>query len=108
VQRWGPQPYEGRLSVLLQEFPAYTVEALEAADWPTLEAILDYRRGLHAIRLFNDGDRGFEQLQKRPDLLDLLLEMGRSQGGPATTLDDVLGALREQQPKGDDEDGERG
>ena len=40
MQRWGPQPYEGRLSVLLQEFPAYTVEALEAADWPTLEAIL--------------------------------------------------------------------
>ena len=32
MQRWGPQPYEGRLSVLLQEFPAYTVEALEAAD----------------------------------------------------------------------------
>lgn len=105
MQRWGPQPYEAALSTLLQEFPAYTLETLERANLPTLLAILDYRRAQEAIRLFNDGERGFEQLQKRPDLLDLLLELGRAQGGPATTLDDVLGALREQQPKGDTQDG---
>lgn len=105
MQRWGPQPPEGVLSVLLQEFPAYTVETLEAADWLKLERILDYRRAQYAVELFNGGERGFEQLQKRHDLLDLLLELGRAQGGPATTLDDVLGALREQQPKGDDQDG---
>lgn len=93
------------MSALLLEFPAYTLETLERADLPTLLAILDYRRAQEAIRLFNDGERGFEQLQKRPDLLDLLLELGRAQGGPATTLDDVLGALREQQPKGDEPDG---
>lgn len=105
MQRWGPQPPEGVLSLLLQEFPAYTVETLEAADWLKLERILDYRRAQYAVELFNGGERGFEQLQKRHDLLDLLLELGRAQGGPATTLDDVLGALREQQPKGDDQDG---
>jgi len=105
VQRWGPQPTEGVLSVLLQEFPAYRVSELLAEDWLVLEQILDYRRAQHAVELFNAGERGFEQLQKRPDLLDLLLELGRAQGGPATTLDDVIGALRERQPKGDDQDG---
>lgn len=93
------------MSVLLQEFPAYRVSELLREDWLVLEQILDYRRAQHAVELFNAGERGFEQLQKRPDLLDLLLELGRAQGGPAATLDDVLGALRERQPKGDDQDG---
>lgn len=105
VQRWGPQPPEGVLSVLLQEFPSYRVGDLLAEDWLVLEQILDYRRARYAVELFNGGERGFEQLQQRPDLLDLLLELGQAQGGPATTLEDVLGALREQQPKGGDQDG---
>lgn len=105
MQRWGPQPPEGVLSVLLQEFPSYTVSELLEEDWLILEQILDYRRARYAVELFNGGERGFEQLQQRPDLLDLLLELGQAQGGLATTLEDVLGALREQQPKGGDEDG---
>lgn len=105
MQRWGPQPPEGVLSVLLQEFPSYTVSELLEEDWLILEQILDYRRARYAVELFNGGERGFEQLQQRADLLELLLEMGRAQGGPATTVEDVLGTLREQQPKGGDQDG---
>lgn len=101
----GPQPPEGLLSGLLQEFPAYTVETLLAADWLTLERILDYRHARLAIDLFNGGPQGVEQLGNRPDLTDLLLELGKAQAGEQTRLQDVYGALKAQQPDTqDDED----
>ncbi len=87
----GPQPPEGVLSVLLQEFPGYTLEGLLAADYRALISILDYRRAQVAIDLFNGGRHGIEQLQKRPDLCEILLEMGRAQAGTnALTLDHML------------------
>lgn len=103
VQRWGPQPYEGRLSVLLQEFPAYTVAELERADWLTLSRILDYRRAQDAIRLFNGGAKGFEELSKREDLTTILLELGRAQAGQDVELGQMLAAKRAEW-KDEDED----
>lgn len=77
--------------MLLKEFPAYTVEEIERADYRKLVAILDYRRAETAIDLFNGGRAGLEQLEKRPDLAAILLEMGRAQAGtPALTLDHML------------------
>ena len=91
---------------MLQEFPAYTVEALLEADWLTLERILDYRRARVAVDLFNEGDRGREQLAQREDLMSLLLEMGRAQNGDSYTLADVMTGLEQARPeKGDDDDG---
>lgn len=92
------------MSVLLQEFPAYTLEELEQADYRKLAAILDYRRAQAAIDLFNGGKRGLEQLEKRPDLAAILLEMGRAQAGAALTLDHMLTAKAAEQPDEEDED----
>lgn len=87
--------------MLLQEFPSYTVETLLEADWLELERILDYRRARLAIDLFNQGEKGFEQLSEREDLLALLLELGRAQDSNAT-LDGVYRALKEQRPERDE------
>lgn len=103
--RWGPQPPEGMLSVLLHEFPAYTLEALLEADMLALERIIDFRRASTAIDLFNGGDRGREQLAKREDLMALLLEMGRAQNGDGYTLADVMTGLEQARPEKGDDDG---
>lgn len=102
MQRWGPQPPEAVLSVLLQEFPSYTVETLQAADMLALEQIIDYRRAQLAIDLFNGGRNGAEELGKRPDLTALLLEIAKAQGGDETELDDVYRTLKAQQPDDDE------
>lgn len=104
VIRYGPQPREGILSVLLQEFPAYTLGELLAEDWPSLVAILDYRRAKSALDLFNGGKDGAARLQEHPDLLELLLEMARAQS-PEVTLDDLLSDLEGKRRKDDDEPG---
>ncbi len=78
------------LSALLQEFPAYTLESLLEADYRALIAILDYRRAQVAIDLFNGGRHGLEQLQKRADLCEILLEMGRAQSGAGLTMDHLI------------------
>lgn len=90
----------------MQEFPAYTREALLRADWRGLMAIVEFRRAKLAIELFNSGRDGAEQLGKRPDLTDLMLEMGKAQGGPQTQIEDVYGTLKAQQQTTDDEDEE--
>lgn len=89
---------------MLQEFPAYTVEGLLAADWRQLMAILDYRRAHAAIDLLNSGSRGFEELRKRPDLAELLVEMGRAQSGGGLTLDVMLANKAAESPDDEDED----
>lgn len=104
MQRWGPQPQEVFESILLQEFPAYTLEELRQADYQSLARIVDYRRARLAIDLFNGGRQGAEQLGKRPDLTALLLEMGKAQGGQQTTIDDVYGTLKAQRTDDDDEE----
>jgi len=104
VLRWGPQPPEGVLSVLLQEFPAYTVSGLLREDWLTLERILDYRRARLAIDLFNGGQRGQAELAERDDLMGLLLEMGRAQNGDGYTVADVMAGLNQARPEKDEDD----
>lgn len=96
VLKFGPQPYEGIESVLLQEFPAYTRETLADADWLGLERILDYRRASTAIELFNSGEKGFEVLSKRPDLMTMLLDMARAQGGADVSQGALTKALEHQ------------
>jgi len=102
VVRKGPQPIEGIESVLLQEFPSYTLEALRAADWLALERILDYRRAQAAIDLFNDGSKGLAALRERPDLTAILLEMGRAQAGAGLTLDHMLAVKAAERDEDDD------
>lgn len=103
VERRGPRPPEGLLSVLLQEFPAYTLETLKEADWGELEKILDYRRARLAIDLFNGGEKGFEELAKREDLTSILLEMGRAQGGDGLTIEQMLANKAAERGDEDDE-----
>ncbi len=91
------------MSVLLQEFPAYTVETLLQADILALEQIIDFRRARTAIDLFNSGRQGAEQLGKRPDLTALLLEIAKAQDGGAE-LDDVYRTLKAQQTDDEEED----
>lgn len=102
--RWGPQPAEGVLSVLLQEFPAYTVSELLREDWLILERILDYRRARLAIDLFNGGQRGRAELAERDDLMALLLDMGRAQNGDGYTVADVMAGLEQARPEKDEDD----
>lgn len=104
VERRGPQPPEGILSVLLQEFPAYTLRELLDEDWLTLEQILDYRRAKLAIDLFNGGEQGLAELAKREDLTAILLEMGRAQAGDGLTLQHML-ANKAAETDEDDDDG---
>ena len=92
------------MSVLLQEFPAYTPETLEQADWLRLEKILDYRRAKLSIDLFNGGGKGLEQLAKREDLTAILLEMGRAQAGDGLTLDQMM-ANKAAETDDEDDDG---
>lgn len=88
----------------MQEFPAYTLEEIERADWRKLTAILDYRKAQVAIDLFNGGRPGLEQLEKRPDLALILTEMGRAQAGPALTLDHMLAVKAAETPDDEDDD----
>jgi hypothetical protein len=89
--------------VLLQEFPAYTLETLRAADATTLLAILDERRASLALRLFNGGSEGRKQLAERPDLMDHLLAIARAQQGAGISMAEVYADLRAARPEDDDE-----
>lgn len=99
----GPQPHAAMVGVLLQEFPAYTLETLRDADITMLLAILDARRARLAVDLFNDGRHGRAQLAERPDLMDLLLEMARAQQGAHITQADVLADLAANHPDEEDD-----
>lgn len=65
-------------------------------------AILDYRRARAALDLFNSGREGAQQLADHPEMLELLLEMGRAQS-PEMTLDLLLSDL-ERRRKTDEDD----
>lgn len=60
-----------------------------------MQAILDYRNAEIIRDLFNQGSKGREELGKRPDLLDLLLEMKRAQQ-PGISLETVLYDMQRQ------------
>ena len=97
---WGPQPYEAYLSEVCEAFGCLPDEA-ERQDQALVRAILDYRNAKHAIELFNQGDRGAQALQKHPQLLALLVEMHRAQGGTADKVEDVLVNVTEAEADGD-------
>lgn len=90
--------------MLLQEFPAYTLETLLQADATTLLAIMDARRVRLGVDLFNQGRKGREQLAERPDIMDLLLEMARAQQGNHVTETDLLADLAANHPDDDEDD----
>lgn len=68
-------------------------------------AIVEYRRARTAIDLFNSGRDGAEQLGKRPDLTNLLLEIAKAQDSE-TELEHVYGTLKAQQADTDESDEE--
>ena len=100
MERYGPQPPEGVLSVVCQEFGCLPSQA-QAEDWHDVEKVMDYRRAILARDLINDGGRGFEQLQKRPDLLQLLLDISRAQTGSDMSMHDLMTALAEKAASAD-------
>lgn len=69
-------------------------------EWTEVQAIFDYRLALAARDLFNQGAKGFEELNKRSELQRILLEMHRAQVGQHVTLDDVMSAM--QRDEGED------
>jgi hypothetical protein len=70
------------LSVVCESFGCTPAEA-EAQDWPTVQAILDYRAALAAREAFNHADKraGFEYLRAHPNLIEILALMSRAQQG---------------------------
>lgn len=69
-----------------------------------MEKVLDYRRAVLARDLLNEGERGYEQLQKRPDLLELLLALSRAQNGADVTMEQLTAQLAERAAEGGEED----
>lgn len=68
---------------------------------------MGYRQARAAVDLFNQGEEGFEELSKRADLLDVLLEMGRAQVGPDLTQEEMLRGMAERHGR-DEEDEDDG
>lgn len=63
-------------------------DVAQRQDWPTVLAVLEFRALEQAIDLM--GQRGgMAELEKRPELVALLLETHRAQFGTATTLADL-------------------
>lgn len=79
---WGPQPYEGIISVICEAFHISPAEA-ERQEWPLVEAVLDYRSAEQAKDIFNGKDKklAFDLLTKNPHLLRILSRMNRAQRG---------------------------
>ncbi len=103
----GPRPPEGLISTICDEFTC-TPDVAIRQDALLVEQIMTYRRARDAIRLFNAGKDGAEQLAQHPELLDLLLDLSRAQAGwPSMTLEqamDGLAATRALQAQEKDED----
>jgi hypothetical protein len=57
--------------VICEAFTCTPEEAVRQ-DWPTVQAILDYRTARLAVDLFNEHDAGAKQLQAQPALLAAL------------------------------------
>ena len=73
--------------MICEAFTCTPREALRQ-DWPTVQAVLEYRALEQAITLMNRKG-GMAELEKRPELVALLLETHRAQFGNDTTLADL-------------------
>ena len=58
-------------------------------DWTLVRRIMDYRNAGVAVELFNAGGKAWGQMQKHPELGDLMLEMLSAQTGQAVTEADL-------------------
>ena len=78
--RFGPQPFEGTVSDVCEAFGCTPDVALRQ-DARLVNQILEYRSVKAALRLANGGDKGNAELQKHPELLELLRTIDRAQRG---------------------------
>lgn len=91
--KFGPRPPEGLVSAVCEEFGCTPEEAIRQ-DARLVEQVVTYRRARDAIRLFNAGKDGAEQLAQHPELLDLLLDLSRAQADwPTMTREQALDGL---------------
>lgn len=77
-----------------------TPSAALEQDWPTVQAVMDYRNARQAIDYFNQGREGLEQLGKYPFLQQILLDLHRAQQ-PGLTLGDVLADMSRRSAEDD-------
>lgn len=87
--RWGPQPYEGYLSVVCEAFGC-TPDIAERQHQPTVHRILEYRAARQAVDLFNGSPETRKILSQRPELQQLLIDMHRAQSGAEMTTDQLM------------------
>lgn len=91
--KFGPRPPEGLISKICDEFGCTPDVALRQ-DALVVEQVMTYRRARDAIRLFNAGKDGADELARHPELLDLLLDLSRAQAGwPTMTLEQAMDGL---------------
>lgn len=91
--KFGPRPPEGLISTICDEFGC-TPDVAMRQDALVVEQVVTYRRARDAIRLFNAGKDGADELAKHPELLDLLLDLSRAQAGwPTMTLEQAMDGL---------------
>ena len=60
-------------------------------------AVLEARMAEQAVELFNQGQKGAEEMAKTPALGELLLEIVRAQRGTMATLADVPSRPKEEE-----------
>ncbi len=58
-----------------------------------MRRVLEYRLANVAVEAFNSGRKGIDIMDKHPELLDMLLQMHRAQGGGASP-DSVLQSMQ--------------
>lgn len=68
----------------------------EEQDYDLVRGILDYRNAKYAVELMNQGQRGFDELQKNPHLGELLLRMLKAQDVVIESPADAIAAVAEQ------------
>ncbi|MDO8704083.1 MAG: hypothetical protein Q7J84_03975 [Sulfuricaulis sp.] len=60
-----------------------------------MQSVLDYRNAKAAIDLFNQGRKGAEEMQKHPELGQLLVEMHRAQE-TTLTVEDLMSDMEKR------------
>lgn len=92
--RYGPQPFEGLVSAVCQEFTIAPDVAIRQ-DWPMVQAVMEYRRASEAMALVRapaaERDRAFRVLTESPGMLELLAKLHRAQTGQPLEGGDLVG-----------------
>ena len=116
--RWGPQPFEGMISVVCESFGIGPVEAMRnlERDEMLVHAVLDYRSAERAKELFDakgkdEKAQAFKAFEDNPGLLRILSKMARAQRGQpietanAKEMEREGRAIAEAYGSGDDSEG---